>query len=104
MKVVLKSKRQTHYATGEYDGKGILIHKGSKINLVDSYPDMPINIRNSRQDRAVVSEDGTLLSDLYFSAPSGAAVFVTGRSTNGFIAWRPNDEMSLKEFLSRSSE
>ena len=96
MKVTLKSQNKTHYAQGEYDGKGIVVLKGSVINPIDTYPKMPVLVKNYRHNREWVSEDGKVLKDIYFSRPSAADIFVTGRSSNGYIAWRIEDKMSLK--------
>jgi hypothetical protein len=41
------------------------------------------------------------LVDVKFTSPSSAAQFVTGRSVNGYVAWRPDDKMSLKEYLKK---
>ena len=98
MKLVLKSKKNTHYATAEYFDSKIKITKGSRINLYDNFPGMSNTIRNMRNNRRFVSENGELLQDMVFSSVSSAAVFVTGRSVNGYIAWRIDDKISLKEY------
>lgn len=98
MKVILKSRMSLHYAVGEYDGTGIRVLKGSKINPVDTYSKMPQTIKQMRHDQKVVSEEGTVLQDVYFDSPSPAAIFVTGRSSNGYIAWRIDDKISLKKY------
>lgn len=101
MKVILKSKHNLHYATGEYDEGKITVLKGSKINPVIAFPQMSPMLVQMREDKSFVSAEGVVLSDIMFSSPSSAAQFVTGRSVNGLIAWRPNDEMSLKEYLKK---
>lgn len=98
MNVVLKSKKNTHYATAEYQNGRIVISKGSRINLNESFPGMSGSIRCMRNDREVVDENGVLLQNLEFQSVSSAAVFVTGRSVNGYIAWRIDDKISLKEY------
>lgn len=98
MKVILKSKHNLHYAVGDYDGKGIKVLKGSKINPVDSYARMSIQVKSYRHNPDIISKDGELLQDVCFLSPTSAAIFVTGRSVNGFIAWRVEDEISLKEY------
>ena len=98
MDVVLKSKHGTHYATGKYDGSELIVLKGSKINQIDSFPKMPRDIRNLRNNSEIVSPNGVVLQNVVFSSPSAAAVFVTGRSSNGYIAWRIEDKVSLKEY------
>lgn len=103
MKVILKSKTKKHFATGEFDGAGIVVHKGSRINVVDSYPRMPQKVRILRHDKEYVTEDGEVIRDVPFSSLSAAAVFVTGRSSNGFIAWRVDDKYSIKEYFRKEN-
>ena len=83
------------------DGEKIVVKSGAKINPINAFPQMSQELVALRGDSSVVSEDGILLKDMTFNSPSTAAQFVTGRSVNGYIAWRPNDEMSLKAFLDR---
>ena len=104
MKVILKSKKDTHYAIGDFTEKGIKILKGSRINVIDSYPKMSDRVREIRKNRKVVDEEGVLLEDVFFNSPSSAAVFVTGRSTNGYISWRIDDKISLKEYYGKEKE
>lgn len=98
MKLILKSKKGTHYAEALYDGNKVIIQKGAKVNPIDSFPKMSEAIKRMRYDRNVVSEEGRLLVDLSFDSPSTAAQFITGRSVNGLIAWRPDDKTSLKAY------
>ncbi|MBD5099710.1 MAG: DUF4357 domain-containing protein [Clostridiales bacterium] len=104
IRVVLKSKKELHYAEAIIDDKETLVLKGAKINLIESFPQMSQALILLRRDRMLVSEDGVLLKDIKFTSPSTAAQFVTGRSVNGYIAWRPNDEISLKEYLGKRRE
>lgn len=101
IQLVLKSKKKLHYAEATMDGNEIVVKKGAKINPVNTFPQMSQELVALRGDSSVVSEDGILLKDITFYSPSTAAQFVTGRSVNGYIAWRPNDEMSLKAYLER---
>lgn len=99
LQLVLKSKKRLHYAEAIMDDKTFIVKAGAIINPVNAFPQMSKEIVAMRKDRAIVSEDGRLLKDMTFNSPSTAAQFVTGRSVNGYIAWRPNDEMSLKAYL-----
>ena len=103
MKVILKSKQNQHYAIGEYDDGKLSVLKGSKINPIIAFPQMSPMLVQMREDKHLVSEEGIVLSDIFFNSPSSAAQFVTGRSVNGLIAWRPNDEISLKEYLKKTN-
>ena len=100
MEVVLKSRNGKHNAKGEYKKGKIKIFKGSKINLnTAEYFDEPKKNKEIKRDKTIVNNEGILLKDIEFDNPTSAAQFVTGRSVNGYISWRPNDKISLKEFL-----
>ncbi len=101
MKLILKSKKNLHYAEAEWDGEQIIVLSGSKINPMLAFPQMSEEIKHMREDRKIVNEQNELLVDVRFTSPSSAAQFVTGRSVNGYIAWRPDDKMSLKEYLKK---
>ena len=100
MKIILKSKQKLHYAEADYSNTGtVTVFKGSKINPVDSFPKMSSDALKARKDLSIVDANGNVKKDVIFNSPSTAAQFVTGRSSNGYIAWRPDDKMSLKEYL-----
>ena len=101
MKLILKSKKNLHYAEAEWDGEQIIVLSGSRINPIVAFPQMSEEIKHMREDRKIVNEQYELLVDVKFTSPSSAAQFVTGRSVNGYIAWRPDDKMSLKEYLKK---
>ena len=99
MKLILKSKKNLHYAEAEWDGEQIIVLSGSRINPIVAFPKMSEEIKHMREDQAIVDKQNKLLVDVKFTSPSSAAQFVTGRSVNGYIAWRPDDKMSLKEYI-----
>lgn len=101
MKLILKSKKNLHYAEAEWDGEQIIVLSGSRINPIVAFPKMSEEIKHMREDQAIVDKQNKLLVDVKFTSPSSAAQFVTGRSVNGYIAWRPDDKMSLKEYLKK---
>ena len=47
--------------------------------------------------REGVIKNGKVIKDIAFNSPSTAASFVTGRSTNGMIAWKTGDGQNLKK-------
>lgn len=102
MKIILKSKKNVHYAEALYSPEKVVVLAGSKINLVDTFPKMSVEAKNARADRNIVDENGNVIKDVIFKSPSTAAQFVTGRSVNGYISWRPNDEMSLKKYFNKN--
>ena len=102
MKVILKSKKDTHYAEGEYDGQRVTILPDSKINTTLSYAAMSEKIKLIRNNPEYVSAEGIILKEIEFGSPSTAAQFVTGRSVNGYISWRIDDKISLKDYREKN--
>lgn len=102
--VVLNSRSGTHCADGVFDNNTVTVKRGSRICLVDAYADMPQMVKEKRHDSILVGNDGVLKQDIIFDSPTAAAQFVTGRSVNGYIAWRPENKMSLKEYLKHGLE
>ena len=101
MKLILKSRNNLHYAEANYKDGVITILKGSRINLKDSFPKMASDVFTARHNRRLVDKKGVTLQDITFTSPSTAGQFVTGRSVNGNIAWRPDDLMPLRSFLGK---
>ena len=102
IKIYLKSKSNTYYAEGTYSDGMVTVMKGAKIQL-----DFAIHIRggtkakNLRSDKTIVDETGTVIKDCIFSSPSTAAQFITGRSTNGYVAWHIDKKTTLGKYLGR---
>lgn len=104
VKVVLNSRSGSHRAEGIFDNDTVTVRQGSKICLIDSYANLPPMVKAKRHDSNVVGDDGVVKQDICFDSPTAAAQFVTGRSVNGYIAWRPENKMSLKEYLKHGLE
>lgn len=98
MKLYLNSRNGTHSAIAEYDNSGVTVLAGSMINTKLFYPKMPSFVIEKRENRSIVSKDGKVLVDVTFDSPTAAAQFVTGRSVNGYVVWRPDNKMSLKQW------
>lgn len=98
---VLKSRGSGHFANGIYDtdDKSLTVLQGSKIALELSFNAITAKALQARKDTDIVDANGNVLIDVCFPSASTAAQFVTGRSSNGLIAWRPNDKLNLKEFI-----
>jgi len=101
IKVVLNSRKGEHYAEGIYDNGKLTVIKNSKLNpnMAIYYYSAAKNIIAIRENRELVNNEGIVIKDIIFNSPSTAAQFVTGRSVNGFISWRPDDKMSLRDYL-----
>ena len=102
MEIVVKlaPRNGSCYAEGGYTQNGFTVKKGGKINL-----DFAAHIRGGksakkyRGDVEYVDKEGNILKDCEFSSPSTAAQFVTGRSTNGYKAWKVDSKKSLGDYL-----
>jgi len=84
-------------ATGKRTVKGFMILAGSYIkgNISDSLSAGYKDLR--KKYTAQINKDWKLQEDILFSSPSAAAIFVLGRSANGFIEWKTDDKKTLKE-------
>lgn len=102
IEVYLASKDKSYDAKGTYSEGIFVVKKGSKIRL-----DFAKHIRGGkkaksyREDPKVVDNDGNALKDFEFGSSSTAAQFVTGRSTNGFVAWRVDKHINRKRFVGK---
>lgn len=98
--VIIKSKKKTHYAEGYYENGKVTVLKGGHICTSNAaYMNADTAVFALRDDRTAVDAKGVILKDITFDSPTAAAIFITGRSVNGYIAWRPDDKMSLKNYL-----
>ena len=98
MKIILKSKKNTHYAIANFENGKVTVLKDSKIYLPIAFEKMSRDALEARNDSSIVDEKGLVLKDVSFNSVTTAAQFVTGRSVNGLIAWRIDDKVSLKEY------
>lgn len=100
IQVKLAPRNGSCYADGVFDGSVFTVKKGGKINL-----DFAKHIRGGKSAKSYrdnpdfVDSDGNILKDCDFSSPSTAAQFVTGRSTNGYEAWKVDAKKNLGDFL-----
>lgn len=102
LEVYLRSIDQDYDAKGVYSDGTFIVKKDSRICL-----DFAEHIRGGRKAKSYrnnpefVDAVGNVLADCTFSSPSTAAQFVTGRSVNGYIAWRIDKKTTLKKFLGK---
>ena len=93
--VTLTQRAGVASAMAEYDGKIITVLAGGKIS-----PDFANHIRGGKIAKAYrdnpeyVDKNGNILKN-----PSTAAQFVTGRSTNGYEAWKVEKKLNLGQYL-----
>lgn len=105
MDVYMKAWNGEFEAYGWYENGKVTVYKGSRIRMAS-----PDNFRKTlsvvvcRGDSSCVDENGSVLKDCVFKSPSTAAQFVSGRSTNGYLAWHVAKRMSLKSWLQNEKE
>ena len=97
VKVIAKGKQNSYYANGIYDGKGVIVLKGSSISSKVAKKIQPI-VAKVRNNPEIVSKDMILLQDINFRSASTAASFVTGNISNGKRVWRTENGIKLKEW------
>lgn len=95
LKRAIKDYGVTVNAVGKQTSEGFVVLKGSVISPKDDHT-VSSGIHKRRQT-ARVDENYALLDDVLFASPSGAAVFVIGKSSNGWTAWRTSDGKTLHD-------
>lgn len=101
LRLYLKTKTGVD-ATGEYDpaSKELIVREGSQVSP-DVHTTGKFRSANSvLKYREQYCDGVTVIKDVVFKSASTAANFVTGRSTNGLIAWKNSDGQTLKTLLS----
>ena len=88
------------YADGVYEGEKTIVKAGGKIS--DSFSSCirgGTMARRMREDPNCVDENRNIIVDCTFSSPSTAVQFVSGRSLNGYDAWKIDKKKSLGAYL-----
>ncbi len=100
IKMVINNKSGKFYANAVYDGKLVVVKKGGVVNqnFAESIRGGILS-KQYRANRNYVSESFEILKDCTFKSPSTAAQFVTGRSVNGYNAWKVEDGKTLGKYL-----
>lgn len=88
-------------ADGMRTSEGFVVIAGSHIAPEDDDTISP-GIKLQRSKANIM--DGILQEDVLFSSPSGAAMFVIGKSANGLTSWRNSDGVTLKDIENSESE
>lgn len=103
MKVFLKLRYSSVNAEGIYDvtsGK-LVVLKGSIVSQEVRHPaKFSTNIIDRLRKDYV--KNGTVMEDVEFKSATTAANFVTGRSTNGLIAWKNKEGETIKAIKSET--
>ena len=88
-------------ATCVRTSEGFVVKAGSMFELDEAVSGLWPSVKNARRI-ANVNEDGVLQEDVLFKSPSGAAVFVLGKSANGLIEWKLPDGTTLQNLESET--
>ena len=102
MKLYLKSERSGYDASAEYyvKEKKFVIKKGSKIsNYIACSDTFKASKKIVERRENTIDKNNITLENVTFKSPSTAANYVTGRSTNGLIAWKNENGKKLKDIL-----
>ena len=91
LRVFMTSKAANYDAIGIFDGKGIMVLKNSIVSPTVTYARL-----DKERRAALLAATGTLKEDTYFKSPTAAAVFVCGRSANGWVEWKTNSGEMLQ--------
>lgn len=100
IKVTITTRSSDVKADAIYKGDCIIVQPGGKISQ-----DFAEHIRGGRKAKSYrdnpeyVNEERIIIKPCEFSSPSTAAQFVTGRSTNGYEAWKVEPKLTLGNYL-----
>ena len=98
--ISLKQRDTDVFSEAIYDGETVTVLPGGKISA-----DFAKHIQGGRKAKSFrdnpeyVDSERNIIKDCVFTSPSTAAQFVTGRSTNGYEAWKVEKKKSLGKFL-----
>ena len=82
-------------AMAKQTSDGFVVLRGSSISPQDDST-VSAGIRERRKS-AQVGENYVLLEDVLLASPSGAAMFVIGKSANGWTSWKTQDGKTLHD-------
>jgi len=82
-------------AMGKQTDEGFVVLKGSVISPQDN-KDVPATIKEKRKT-ANINRNNVLQEDVLFTSPSSAAVFVIGKSANGWTSWQTENGKNLHD-------
>ena len=90
----IKQYGLTVKASGKQTPEGFVVFRGSIISPNDD-DTIPLSVKEKRKD-AAIDENHILAEDVLLGSPSSAAMFVIGKSANGWTAWKTADKKTLR--------
>ena len=91
----IKKSSITVKATGRQTSEGFVVLKGSIISPDDDNT-IPPGVKKLRQ-ASQIDSDHVLQEDVLLGSPSSAVMFVIGKSSNGWTAWKTSDGKTLHD-------
>ena len=91
----IKKSSITVKATGRQTSEGFVVLKGSIISPDDDNT-IPPGVKKLCQ-ASQIDSDHVLQEDVLLGSPSSAAMFVIGKSSNGWTAWKTSDGKTLHD-------
>lgn len=91
----IKQYNITIHAHAKQTAEGFVVLSGSTVSPKDDNTIQP-GVKQKRKN-AKVDEDHILQEDILFSSPSSAAMFVIGKSANGWTSWKTKDGKTLHD-------
>lgn len=99
----ISSNSNDFYATGKRTNDGFVLFAGSRLAITPKNS-CPKHIKNNRLKYKSKIKENILTEDILFNSPSGAAAFVTYRSTNGLTEWKTEKGQTLKDYETEENE
>jgi hypothetical protein len=97
----IKKSGITVKATGKQTSEGFVVLKGSIISPDDD-DTIPPGVKKQRQG-SQIDANNVLQEDALLGSPSSAAMFVIGKSSNGWTAWKTSDGKTLHDLENTDS-
>jgi len=101
-KEIFYCKSKNAFAEGELTDDGFLVHQGSKANVEETRGmNKWIGVLRKRLiEEGILKKENNVYvfqQDYIFNSPSAAAASVSGRSANGWTAWKDKNGKTLDE-------
>ena len=99
IKVSIKPRNGNCHAEAIYDGNQMTVLNGIISSEFAAHVPGGKQSKAYRNNLEYVDKDRKIIKPCVFSSPSTAAQFVTGRSVNGYEAWKVEPKKNLGVYL-----
>ena len=100
VEVYTKGRLNNYEAYGIFDGKGLVVKKGSRVSEKVAKNVNPVVIKMREK---VLQGDFTTKENVKFRSPSTAAAFVTGNVSNGYRVWKVEQGVDLGMYKEKNN-